>query len=197
MNADLPRSRSYRVADLRKGDRITGGVFLVEASNFKQTRSQKYFIQMALRDSSGSVRALVWEATQELYRSFQVGDFLRIDGRVEEFQNQRQVIVDQLTREDPDSIDYGDFLPVSARPIDEMEQELRQAIGEVRRAPLRQLLLAIIDDPEIRPALRAVPAGKALHHACVGGLLEHICSLIGAARQLTRHYPQLDRDLLY
>src|SRR5690606_19539927 len=71
------------------------------------------------------------------------------------------------------------------------------AIGEVRRAPLRQLLLAIIDDPEIRPALRAVPAGKALHHACVGGLLEHICSLIGAARQLTRHYPQLDRDLLY
>lgn len=197
MTQDALSPRSYRVADLRKGDRISGGVFLVEASNFKQTRNQKYFIQMALRDSSGSVRALVWEATAELYRSFQVGDFLRIDGRVEEFQNQRQVVIDQLVRESPELVDYGDFLPATARDFDEMDQELRQAIGEIRRAPLRDLLLAIIDDPEIRPHLRSSPAGKTLHHACIGGLLEHICSLIGASRQLARHYAELDRDLLY
>jgi 3'-5' exoribonuclease len=198
MNTDAsPSTRRYRVADLRKGDRIQGGVFLVETSNFKQTRNQKFFIQLVLRDSTGSIRALIWDATADLYQSFQVGDYLRIGGRVEEFQKERQVVVDGFDVEDPRSVDSSDFLPASSRDLDEMERELRQAIGEVRRPLLKQLLLDVVNDPEIRPALRRCPAGKTLHHACLGGLLEHICSLIGAARQIARHYQELDRDILY
>lgn len=186
-----------RVADLRRGDRIDAGVFLVEASNFKQTRNQKYFIQMVLRDASGAIKAIRWEATSELYGSFRADDFIRITGRVEEFQGNPQIIVDQLERVAPESVDFSDFLPVSRRSVEEMEEELRRAIAEVRRPVLREFLRSIVEDPRIRPGLLQCPAGKTLHHAWVGGLLEHIVSLMGLARNVCAHYPRLDRDLLY
>jgi 3'-5' exoribonuclease len=184
------------VCDLRKGDKITGTVLLVEASNFKQTRNQKYFIQMSLRDRTGSIKAIRWEATPELYASFAVDDFVRVNGRVEEFQQQLQLIVDGLERVLPESVDFSHFLPVSNRPPAEMERELHAGIAEVQDPHLRALLRTIVEDPEIRPGLLRCPAGKSLHHAYVGGLLEHILSLMGAVRMISQIYPQLNRDLL-
>ena len=197
MNPTPSQPATQRVADLRKGDRVRGAVYLVEVSNFKQTRNQKYFLQLVLRDATGSLRAVRWEATEELYRSFGVDDFVRVDGRVEEFQGNRQLVVDRIEREEADTIDYSQFLPACPRPVEELELELRQAIGEMRRPELKALLLAILDDPAVHPGLLRCPAGKSLHHAYVGGLLDHICSLISAARELCRHYGQLDRDILY
>ena len=198
MNDKVPPSpKNCRVAGLRKGDKVSGAVFLVAASNFKQTRNQKHFIQMSLRDSSGAIKAIRWDANQRIYSSFGVDDFLRVDGRVEEFQSSLQLIVDNLERVDPRGVDTTNFLPVSDRNPLEMEQELTQAIAEVGNPHLKQLLLKVVEDPQIRPALRKCPAGKALHHAYVGGLLEHICSLIEAVRLISQHYRQLDRDVLF
>ncbi|MBN1442712.1 MAG: HD domain-containing protein [Planctomycetes bacterium] len=188
---------SPRVRDLRKGDRIEDSVFLVETSNFKQTRNQKYFIQMSLRDASGAIKAIRWEATADLYRSFGVDDFLRIQGRVEEFQGQLQVIVDGLEKVPSDEIDASRFLPVCPLPIDQLEAELNRTIDEIAQPGIKALLAEIVRDPEIRDGLLRCPAGKSLHHAYVGGLLHHIVSLMGAIRAITRHYERLDRDILF
>jgi 3'-5' exoribonuclease len=51
----------------------------------------------------------------------------------------------------------------------------------------------------IRPspqAYREAPAAKQLHHAWLGGLLEHVVSLLTLADRVAPHYPLLDRDLL-
>ena len=190
-------TRTYRITDLRKGDRISGGVFLVEVANFKQTRNQKYFIQLSLRDSTGAIKAVRWEATEELYASFGVDDFLRVSGRVEEFQSQLQLVIDELERVLPETVDASLFLPVSDRDPGEMERELRAAVAEMTNPFLRELVLRVIDDPRILEGLRRCPAGKALHHAYVGGLLEHTCALIAAARAVAPLYQELDRDILY
>ncbi|MCZ6792413.1 MAG: HD domain-containing protein [Planctomycetota bacterium] len=197
MNRKSPAPSTCRVADLRRGDKISGAVFLVEAANFKQTRNQKYFIQMRLRDSSAAVKAIRWEATQQLYSSFGVGDFLRIDGRVEEFQGQLQVIIDQIEPVSADEVEISGYLPTAERDPEEMERELLHAVEEVEDPSLRQLLAAVLEDPRVRSGLLRCPAGKALHHAYVGGLLEHIVSLLEVTRFLAKHYQQLDRDLLY
>src|SRR5262249_40679644 len=83
--------RRVPVAGLRKGDRVVKGTFLVESANFKQTRNNKYFIQLLLRDRTGSIKAVRWEASQDLFNSFSSDDFLQINGRVEEFQQQLQI----------------------------------------------------------------------------------------------------------
>ena len=189
-------SRKIWVSSLRKGDRIDGEVLLVEASNFKQTRDGKYFIQLVLRDRTGAVRAVRWEASHDLYQSFSAGDFIRINGRVEEFQQNPQVVIDRIEKVAAETVNSDDFLPVSKRGAEEMERELQGHVAAIRNPHLRNLLTSFLEDPDIRRGLIRCPAGKTLHHAYLGGLLEHILSLIGAARLLAKNYPRLDADFL-
>ena len=188
--------RQVPVAQLRKGDRVDGAVLLVEMANFKQTRNNKNFIQLQLRDRTGSVKAVRWEASHELFASFESEDFIRITGRVEEFQQKLQIVVDRIEPVPASEVDSNQFLPSSERDIGEMETELQGAIATVRDDQLRALLLAVVQDPDVASGLRRCPAGKAMHHAYVGGLLEHILSLIHAGQQLSKVYPELNGDLL-
>jgi 3'-5' exoribonuclease len=184
------------VAQLRKGARISGTVYLVQESNFKQTRNSKNFIQLMLRDRTGTIKAVRWEASQELFGSFGAEDFVRISGRVEEFQQQLQIVVDEIVRVPPEAVDQADFLPVSPRDPAEMESELLAAVASVQDAHVKALLLSLLEDPEVRSGILRCPAGKILHHAYIGGLLEHILSLVGAARLIAKNYPALNVDLM-
>ncbi len=189
-------SSRTQVAALRKGDRLQGAVYLVEESNFKQTRNSKYFIQLALRDRTGSIRAVRWEATQNLYESFSAQDFLKISGRVEEFQQHLQVVIDSLERLPPENVQHEDFLPISPRPVEEMTRELEETVAALDDPHLRALLTTFLEDKKLRGAILRCPAGKVLHHAYIGGLLEHILSLATAGKLMARHYPRLNADLL-
>jgi 3'-5' exoribonuclease len=51
-------------------------------------------------------------------------------------------------------------------------------------------------DPEIASAYRSAPAAKTLHHAYIGGLLDHVVSLFRSCDLVSRNYPQINRDLL-
>jgi 3'-5' exoribonuclease len=190
-----PRGRVW-VRDLRRGDRVQSAVLLVETANFKQTRNQKFFIQMSLRDRSGAIRAIRWDADEDLYGSFRVDDFVRVSGRVEEFQQSLQLIVDGIEKVDPLSVDYNEFLPTAAREISEMERALREAVGRVTNEHLRALLARFVDDPALLFAISHCPAGKTLHHAYIGGLLSHILSLVELTHKIADSYPRLNRDLL-
>jgi 3'-5' exoribonuclease len=190
-----PASPRIFCCDLGKGMRVEQ-VFLVEVSNFKQTRNGKFFIQLELRDRTGSIKAIRWEATSDLYESFDVDDFIRISGRVEEFQGNLQIIVDDLQPVVAEQVDLTDFLPRTSRDIPAMFLELKSIVEEVKNPFVRRLLLDFLEDPEVRSGLERCPAGKALHHAYIGGLLEHTLSLANAARRIAPNYPQLDPSLL-
>lgn len=192
----MTSSDRNQVAVLRKGDRLSGAVYLVEESNFKQTRNNKFFIQLVLRDRTGSIRAVRWEASQALYDSFAPQDFLRVSGRVEEFQQHLQIVVDSLEKLAADEIHHEDFLPVSPRPADEMELELEATVASVADPHIRALLTSFLEDKNLRSGILRCPAGKVLHHAYIGGLLEHILSLANAAKILSRHYRRLNPDVL-
>jgi 3'-5' exoribonuclease len=51
-------------------------------------------------------------------------------------------------------------------------------------------------DPEIAQAYRNAPAAKTLHHAYIGGLLDHVVSLFRSCDLICRNYPHVNRDLV-
>jgi 3'-5' exoribonuclease len=61
---------------------------------------------------------------------------------------------------------------------------------------LRALVQAFMSDPEISSAYKNAPAAKTLHHAYIGGLLDHVVSLFRSCDLVSRNYPQINRDLL-
>ena len=183
--------------DISRGDRM-GGIYLVDAANLKTARNGKHFIQLTLRDHTSSVKAMRWETTREEFREVESKPFLRVEGRVEEYQGNPQVIVDKLealSSKDA-NIEASDFLPRTKMDIAQMQKDLEEMIAGISDEDIRNLVLRIFERPGLRKKFMAAPAGKMMHHAFIGGLLEHVLSLARLAEKVCDHYPMLDRDML-
>ena len=186
-----------KLETLNRGDRIEG-IYLVEDASLKTARNGKFFVPMTLRDQSATVKAMRWESSQEEFRDIQNCPFLRIEGRVEEYQGAPQIIVDRLEpmTADQAGLQATEFLPRTKHEIPELERELEERVAAFQNDDVRQLVVTILARPGLRDRLRLSPAGKAMHHAYVGGLLEHVISLVQLADMVCDHYRWLDRDIL-
>ena len=183
------------VADLasRENQPITGFF----AAGSKQARTKKdgsRYLAVSLSDRTGSIEARVWDADDA--GEFEAGEVVKIRGQVCRYNEKLQVNIDKIRRAAPGEYQLGDFVPQSARDIAEMWRELEGWVASFTDPHLKALLEAFMSDPEIAPALRQAPAAKGLHHAWIGGLLEHVLSLMGICDLAVRHYPDVNRDLL-
>jgi 3'-5' exoribonuclease len=156
------------------------------------------YLSMTLCDRTGQVEGRMWEIKDA--GEFQSGDIVKLRGLVNRYQDKLQIKIDRLRRADPagDAGEYelGDFVPKTTYDIDALWTKLSGYVASLTEPHLRALLEAFLADPAIAAGLREAPAAKALHHAWVGGLLEHIVSLLDLCDVTVRHYPEVHRDLL-
>jgi 3'-5' exoribonuclease len=128
--------------------------------------------------------------------AFEAGDVVKVRGEVCRFNERLQIKVEKIRRAAPDEYQLSDFVPQSQRDIGEMWSELQDWVASFRDPDLKALLESFLNDEGIARELREAPAAKGLHHAWIGGLLEHILSLMGMCELAARHYPEVNRDLL-
>lgn len=183
------------VKDLRDKDSVDAS-FLVKEKNVGMGKNGRPFMTLLLGDSSGHIDGRLWDNVESLSREFENGDVVRIKGQVQLFQNRRQLIVHRLERVDPSSVNFEDFVPKASRASEDLMAELLNVVRTMKNESLRQLVLDTLEDPEIRPMLLKAPAAKSIHHAWLGGLLEHIVSIVRTMEFMAAHYPFLNRDLL-
>ncbi len=171
-------------------------LFLVKEKHVAVGKNGRPFMGLQLGDATGTIDARLWDRVDELAREFEVGDVLRIKGLVQLFQNRKQLIVHKLERIDPSTVNFEEFIPQASKNVDDMLVELLQMVRTMKNDHLRQLVLDTLEDPEIRPMILKAPAAKSIHHAWLGGLLEHILSICKIMDFMGTHYPFLNRDLL-
>lgn len=171
-------------------------LFLVKEKNVSVGKNGRPFMGLQLGDATGSIDARLWDRVDELSREFEVGDILKVKGLVQIFQNRKQLIVHRLERVESSTVDMADFIPATARNSEDMMVELLQMVRTMKNDYLRQLVLDTLEDPEIRPLVLRAPAAKSIHHAWLGGLLEHILSICKIMDFMGTHYSFLNRDLL-
>jgi 3'-5' exoribonuclease len=80
--------------------------------------------------------------------------------------------------------------------VEEMYQGLLNMAEGMSNPYLKQLVIRILGEPHIASRFKRAPAAKVMHHAYLGGLLEHVVGLCGLAKLVAAHYPELDVDLL-
>src|SRR5450755_783958 len=170
--------------------------FLVHEKEIRNTREGKQYLRMELGDRSGTVEARIWEAFEAIAKDINRDDFVKVAARVEIYRNKPQLVLQQVRRATPEEIDLADFLPHTKENVDEMWAKLQQCAAGIENFWLNKLALSIITDPKISPRFKRAPAAKVMHHAYIGGLLEHVVGLCGLAQQLAAHYAELDLDLL-
>lgn len=187
--------KSPFVNELQPNSDITA-VLLVQAKDVRQKKSGEPYLSLTLADRSGDIDAKMWDNVEEILDGFDRDDFVKVRGRVQIFQNKPQLTVHRLQRVEDRDVDLGDFFPVSSRGLDEMWHELEALIAGISNPYLHGLLEAMFADPEIARRFRIAPAAKSIHHAWLGGLLEHVLSLARLARVTADHYRGVDLDLL-
>jgi 3'-5' exoribonuclease len=171
-------------------------VFLVRDKNLGMAKNGKPYLTLKLMDRSGEMEGRVWDRADELAAQFERDDFIRVAGKASVYMGKMQLIIQELTRLEEGVVELADFLPVAARPGDEMVAELRQRVASFTDPHLRALLEAFLADPVFLAAYSRAPAAKAMHHVYLGGLLEHSLAVATLADDICRRYPGLNRDLL-
>ena len=170
--------------------------FLVHEKEIRNTREGKQYLRMELGDRSGTVEARIWDAFEAIAKDINRDDFVKVAARVEIYRNKPQLVLQQVRRATPEEIDLADFLPHTKENVDEMWVKLQQYAAGIENFWLNKLATGIFSDPKIAERFKRAPAAKVMHHAFIGGLLEHVVGLCGLAKQIAAHYPELNVDLL-
>ena len=168
---------------------------LVRSKEIREKKSGEPYLSLSLADRSGEIEAKMWDNVAEVMDTFERDDFVKVKGLIQVYHNRPQLTIHKMRRLQDSEVDFADYFPASARDIGEMWQELRGFASAMTGRHLRTLVNAVLDDPEISGRYRKAPAAKQIHHAWLGGLLEHVLSLCRLCRYAAQHY-HADLDLL-
>lgn len=177
--------------------RIFDGFFLVLSRQLSTTKSNKQYMKLVLGDKTGSLDAVAWELSDpRVDREVERGEIVKVRGEFSRYNEKPQLKVLQLRSIVSGEADKNDMLPATTQDVQELWTKLMSFIESFSTPDLKRLLLTLLEDPAIAAAYRQAPAAKQLHHAWLGGLLEHVVSLLTLADKVAGHYPLLHRDLL-
>jgi 3'-5' exoribonuclease len=177
-------------------NKIITSSFVVSTKQVKPKKSGEPYLALTLADRCGQIEAKMWDNVEDALDAFEQDDFLKIKGLLNKYKNRFQITIHKLRRLSDSEVDFADYLPKTTKDIDELWRTLGDFVSSFQDPHLRSMVQAFMSDPEIAPAYRNAPAAKTLHHAYIGGLLDHVVSLFRSCDLLCRNYPQVNRDLL-
>ena len=183
------------IEDLKGGERLEQG-FVLKRCDLLKTRGDKLYLALELGDRTGTVPARKWDVSEELFEQVRDAELAMVQGVVEIYKNQLQVVVNQLRRVEPAGFDLAEYLPHTTRDIDEMMGRLAATAASLKNPHLKKLIEACLANEEIAAGFRRCPGAVSYHHAFIGGLLEHTVSMLDVAEKMLPSYPFLDGDLL-
>src|SRR5271169_6621641 len=193
----MERMKEFYICDCsRHENQIITSNFVVVSKQIKPKKTGEPYLALTLGDRSGQLEAKMWDNVEEVLNAFEQDDFLKIKGLVNKYKNRFQLTVHKLRKLGETEIDFSDYLPKTTRNIDELWQTLANFVSSFQNPHLKSLIQAFMADPEIAAAYRNAPAAKTLHHAYIGGLLDHVVSLFRSCDLMCQNYSQINRDLL-
>ncbi|MDK2885224.1 HD domain-containing protein [Pseudothermotoga sp.] len=174
----------------------------VTSRKLQEARDQKKFLLMTLSDKTGSIRAIDWYNADENFLKINDGDVVVARGRIVYFEDHIQLNLeksaDSIKNLNDSEYDFRRFLEVTSRDIDKMYEKLIVFVKEISDSDLKKLLEKIfIEDTEFVKLFVQCPAGVSVHHAYIGGLLEHTVDVVSSCKKIWQVYDSmLNKDLL-
>lgn len=183
------------IKDFKEGD-IIEARYLVREKSFDITKNGDNYIALELADRTGVVDARKWDASRDLFDSFNVDEFVKIRGVVEIYKRYPQLKLEHLEKAEDVSIDISLYIPTVDKDREEMFASYLSEIEQLKNSYLKRLLKNIFSNEEIASRFKEAPAATDFHHPYLGGLMEHTLDIIGLAKIVASRYPYINRDLL-
>jgi 3'-5' exoribonuclease len=193
----LLEMKEFFVQDAARFENCTVTTYFVLSS--MQVREKKQggqYLALIVSDKTGSLEARMWDDVADPIAYCSEGCYVKVQGDISKYQGKYQITLKKLRLAADSEIDPTDFQPATKFDVDEMWTELRGYVSAFKSEDLKRLVFSFLDDERIGPAFKSAPAAKRLHHAWLGGLLEHVVTLVRVCLATAPFYPEVDRDLL-
>ena len=195
------------ISELNSNQTVNEIFVVSKKNNPTQYRNKEgMWFSLVLSDKSGTITAKYWgkdeSKTKLIFDSFSEGDIVQVIGNLSQYNNQWEISVDptnsdEIKKIEPENVDFSDFMKKTKKNIDEMILNLREIVSKINNVYVKTLLELFVNDEEFMKKKYAIaPAGKTWHHDFIGGLLEHVASLIEISKTVHKSHPELDFDLL-
>jgi 3'-5' exoribonuclease len=188
----LPRTAINQLIENQSVDQA----FQAADKQLRVNRQGGKYLLLKLADRSGTISAMVWNADERQFDSFDRGDYVGCKGRTQVHNGNLQLIVTDIQRMDAGEIDLADFDRFDSSEADRFTTRLIELIKGIRNIHLRRIGLAFVEDDDFMSRFRIAAAAVSNHHAYPGGLLRHTVELMELALLIGPRYPQLDTELL-
>jgi 3'-5' exoribonuclease len=187
--------RRLFLRDCQPGD-VIEDVYVITGKQLSATSTGKHFIKANVSDRTMPVAARMWNATRDIFNALPDSGFIRLRGRIENYQNNLQLIIEQLWPAKEGTFEINDLLPHTTRDIQQMCTRLHELLGSIQNRHLAAIIQAYVDDEPLMGNFCKAPAAQTFHHAFIGGLLEHTLNAMQVADAICPFYEHLNRDLL-
>jgi len=197
-DSKMKREKSVKAAfvDLFQAGDTVEDVFVARKKQLAHKRDGDAYLTMILVDRSGSIKAVLWDNVPQMNEAFAEGDYVRVSGKVQQYREALQLVIRKIERIESNLVDGRDFLPATTRDTEKMSTRLVQIGRDVQNEDLKKLLDAFFRDPVFMEGFTSAPAAKNMHHAYLGGLLEHTLSVVRLMEGIAAHYKGINKDLL-
>ncbi|HEY7119872.1 MAG TPA: HD domain-containing protein [Tepidisphaeraceae bacterium] len=187
--------RRLYLRDAASGD-VVDDVFVVTNKQFAAASTGKYYIKAFVSDATAQLVARMWNTTREIFNWMPDSGFLKVRGRIENYQNNLQFIIESVGPARDGSYDIADLVAHTTKSVPEMCETLRAILGRIRNRHLKAVVDAYLSDKPLMDNFCKAPAAQSFHHAYLGGLLEHTLNAMQVAEAVMPFYPGLNRDLV-
>jgi 3'-5' exoribonuclease len=170
--------------------------FVVAVKQVKSKKNGELYLSLILADRSGQLQANMWDNVGDAISNFDQDDFIKVKGILHKYNGRWQMTVHKIRKMGESEIDYSDYLPKTSKDVEQLWKTLTDYVDSFQNTWLKSLLHEFMSDEALVAAYKNAPAAKTLHHAFVGGLLDHVVSLLTVCDLASRNYPQVNRDLL-
>lgn len=190
--------RNQPIQSWQAGDTVQGFA-LLSRKEVRQDRNQRTYFDLELTDATGSISGKVWSDSPALTHDYEAHDFIAFQGTVKLYREQLQISLDKCrVATDADrerGFDEASLIPSTKEDIGDLYERLERLLEDHVEDPMLQRLAQGALDA-YGEELRVHPAAKGIHHAYLGGLLEHVVSMMELAVPVSDHFPEVDRDLV-
>ena len=184
------------ISDLRDGQAVAA-TFLVRSKEIRTSpRTNRSWMQLELADRTGTISGKMWDGFESMVTLFERDDVVKVRARAKLYNEQLELTVEHVAPCSENDYELADFLPHTKQDVEKLYARLNEAVHSAENPWIKTLLVSVVEDASIAPKLKRAPAAMTMHHAHIGGLLEHVVSLIDLMRLVASHYPELNRDLL-
>ncbi|MCZ6837542.1 MAG: HD domain-containing protein [Planctomycetota bacterium] len=172
------------------------GVYSLMNPQIGTTRAGKPYLKCLIRDASGEAAARQWTFDESAMAQLNSTGFVNVAGHSQLYNGQVQIILEQISPAEISADQIRALMPTTKHDIDQMFEELKTILGTLEHPAMKALADAYLADEDLMANFKFAPAAMNLHHAWIGGLLEHTLQLIKIADQILPLYPHLNRDLV-